>query len=226
VVRDPQRLARTLGHVFNRPELLTQALTHRSAPGPSNERLEFLGDALLGFVIAEAVWEQLPDADEGNLSRTRATLVKKDALARLARHLRLGDYLILGPGEARTGAHGRDSVLEDALEAVFGALYLDAGFVEAQRVILSLFADNLTVAVSQGQIKDPKTRLQEALQARRRPLPTYEILAIDGTQHAQSFRVTCSLPDQGLCTQGAGTSRRRAEQAAADLMLELIADDI
>ena len=225
MLRDPQRLARGLGQSFSRPELLKQALTHRSASGPSNERLEFLGDALLGFVIAEALWERLPDADEGDLSRTRATLVKKEALARLARQLQLGDYLILGPGEARTGAQGRDSILEDALEAVFGAVYLDAGFTVAKQLILQMFAEPLAAAVSQGQLKDPKTRLQEALQARRRPLPVYEILVIGGTQHEQSFQVSCSLADQGLSTQGTGTSRRRAEQAAAELMLEMIPHD-
>lgn len=226
MVRDPQRLARVLGHSFARPELLKQALTHRSAVGPSNERLEFLGDALLGFVIAEALWERLPNADEGDLSRTRATLVKKEALARLARQLKLGDYLILGAGEARTGAQGRDSILEDTLEAVFGAVYLDAGFAAAKQLILQQFAEPLTAAVSQGQLKDPKTRLQEALQARRRPLPVYEILEIAGSQHEQSFQVACSLVDQGLSTQGTGTSRRRAEQAAAELMLEMIANDL
>lgn len=226
MVRDPQRLARVLGHSFAHPELLKQALTHRSATGPSNERLEFLGDALLGFVIAEALWERLPDADEGDLSRTRATLVKKEALAQLARQLKLGDYLILGAGEARTGAQGRDSILEDTLEAVFGAVYLDAGFAAAKQLILRQFAEPLTAAVSQGQLKDPKTRLQEALQARRRPLPVYEILDIAGSQHEQFFQVACSLADQGLSTQGTGTSRRRAEQAAAELMLEMIANDL
>ena len=225
MLRDPQRLARRLEQSFSRPELLTQALTHRSAAGPSNERLEFLGDALLGFVIAEALWERLPQADEGELSRTRATLVKKEALARLARELQLGDYLILGPGEARTGAQGRDSILEDTLEAVFAAVYLDTGFTAAKQLILRLFAGPLTAAVSQGQLKDPKTRLQEALQARRRPLPVYEILDIAGSQHEQSFQVSCTLPDQDLSTQGTGTSRRRAEQAAAERMLEMIPHD-
>ena len=225
MLRDPQRLARRLEQSFSRPELLTQALTHRSAAGPSNERLEFLGDALLGFVIAEALWERLPQADEGELSRTRATLVKKEALARLARELKLGDYLILGAGEARTGAQGRDSILEDALEALFGAVYLDAGFATARQLILRLLAAPLTAAVSQGQVKDPKTRLQEALQARRRPLPVYEILDIAGSQHEQSFQVSCTLPDQDLSTQGTGTSRRRAEQAAAERMLEMIPHD-
>ncbi|MFZ1536512.1 MAG: ribonuclease III [Chromatiaceae bacterium] len=226
MVGDPSRLARILGYSFAHPDLLIQALTHRSAPGISNERLEFLGDALLGFVIAEALWQLLPEADEGDLSRTRASLVKKEALARLARLIKLGDYLRLGPGESRTGAHGRDSILEDALEAVFGAVFLDAGFEPAKTLILKLFREPLAEAVNQGQIKDPKTRLQEGLQAGKRPLPLYEILAIGGSQHEQSFRVACLLPDTGQTTQGSGTSRRRAEQEAAELMLEQIAHDI
>lgn len=223
MIGDPSRLARMLGHSFSHPDLLVQALTHRSAPGDSNERLEFLGDALLGFVIAEALWRLLPEAHEGELSRTRASLVKKEALARLARHIKLGDYLRLGPGESRTGAHGRDSILEDALEAVFGAVYLDAGFEDAKSLILRLFHEPLAEAVNQGQIKDPKTRLQEVLQARKRPLPLYEILEIGGSQHEQSFRVSCLLPDTSQTTQGSGTSRRRAEQKAAQIMLEQIA---
>lgn len=226
MIGDPGRLARILGHSFTHPDLLIQALTHRSAPGISNERLEFLGDALLGFVIAEALWELLPEADEGDLSRTRASLVKKEALARLARLIKLGDYLRLGAGESRTGAHGRDSILEDALEAVFGAVFMDAGFEPAKALILKLFREPLAEAVNQGQIKDPKTRLQEGLQAFKRPLPLYEILDIGGSQHEQSFRVACLLPDSGQTTQGSGTSRRRAEQEAAELMLKLIAHDI
>jgi len=226
VIGDSSRLARTLGHRFARPELLQQALTHRSAPGASNERLEFLGDALLGFVIAEAVWERLPTADEGNLSRTRSSLVKKEALARLARDIKLGDYLRLGPGEARTGAHGRDAILEDALEAVFGAIYLDAGFAAAREVILNLFSGPLAEAASQGQAKDPKTLLQERLQARRRPLPAYDIIAVEGSQHEQSFRVACTLTDTGQTTAGSGTSRRRAEQEAAELMLASLAPEV
>ncbi len=226
MIGDPSRLARILGYSFTHPDLLVQALTHRSAPGVSNERLEFLGDALLGFVIAEALWELLPEADEGDLSRTRASLVKKEALARLARLIKLGDYLRLGPGESRTGAHGRDSILEDGLEAVFGAVFVDAGFEPAKALILKLFREPLAEAVNQGRIKDPKTRLQEDLQAFKRPLPLYEILEIGGSQHEQSFRVACLLQDSGETTQGSGTSRRRAEQEAAELMLKLIAHDI
>jgi ribonuclease-3 len=223
--RDAGSLARTLGYPFADAGLLTQALTHRSAGGVNNERLEFLGDALLGFVIAGDLWRRLPEADEGDLSRTRASLVKKETLARIAREIKLGDYLRLGAGESRTGAHGRDSILEDALEALFGAIYLDGGFEAAQAVIMALFREPLEEAVSQDQVKDPKTRLQESLQAFKRPLPIYEILAIGGSQHEQSFRVSCLLPDTGQTTQGSGTSRRRAEQEAAECMLELITHD-
>jgi ribonuclease-3 len=223
--RDAGRLERTLGYPFKGAGLLTQALTHRSAGGVNNERLEFLGDALLGFVIAGDLWRRLPEADEGDLSRTRASLVKKETLARIAREIKLGDYLRLGAGESRTGAHGRDSILEDALEALFGAIYLDGGFEAAQAVIMALFREPLEEAVSQDQVKDPKTRLQESLQAFKRPLPIYEILAIGGSQHEQSFRVSCLLPDTGQTTQGSGTSRRRAEQEAAECMLELITHD-
>jgi ribonuclease-3 len=223
--RDAGRLERTLGYPFKGAGLLTQALTHRSAGGVNNERLEFLGDALLGFVIAGDLWRRLPEADEGDLSRTRASLVKKETLARIAREIKLGDYLRLGAWESRTGAHGRDSILEDALEALFGAIYLDGGFEAAQAVIMALFREPLEEAVSQDQVKDPKTRLQESLQAFKRPLPIYEILAIGGSQHEQSFRVSCLLPDTGQTTQGSGTSRRRAEQEAAECMLELITHD-
>jgi ribonuclease-3 len=222
---DPLRLARTLGHAFDRPELLEQALTHRSAGASNNERLEFLGDALLGFVIAEALWQRFPDADEGRLSRLRAALVKKESLARLARGLDLGGYLRLGAGELRTGGHARDSILADATEALFAAVSLDQGFAEAKRVILDLYREPLERVVAQGAVKDPKTRLQELLQADKRPLPLYAVLEVSGSQHDQSFLVSCSLEDTDRTTQGRGTSRRRAEQAAAEQMLELIEHD-
>lgn len=219
---DPSRLARAIGHRFQRLPLLSQALTHRSAAAENNERLEFLGDALLGFVIAEALWGRFPDADEGRLSRLRATLVKKASLARVARGLELGDYLSLGAGELRTGGHARDSILADAMEAVFAAVFLDRGFDAAREVILSLFREPLDRVVAQGATKDPKTRLQERLQAEKRPLPAYEVLDVSGSQHDQSFLVRCSLSDADESTQGCGKSRRGAEQEAAQQMLELI----
>ncbi|MGQ9659827.1 MAG: ribonuclease III [Thermochromatium sp.] len=217
-----QQFARSLGHRFAREELLVQALTHRSADAFNNERLEFLGDALIGFIIAEALCERFPKADEGTLSRMRASLVKRESLARLARELRLGDSLRLGAGELRTGGHTRDSILADALEAVLGAVYLDAGFERARAVVLELFAAQLDRTDVDGVGKDPKTRLQEWLQCYRRPLPEYRVLSIEGEQHDQTFIVSCQLQDAELTTRGVGTSRRRAEQAAAAAMLELI----
>lgn len=223
--QDLQRLVRALGARLESPRRLQQALTHRSAGAENNERLEFLGDALLGFVIAEALCERFPEADEGRLSRLRASLVNKEALAGLARRLELGEYLCLGAGELRTGGHARDSILADALEALFAALYLDLGFDGARAVILSVFREPLDRVSEQGSSKDPKTRLQELLQSRRRPLPEYEVLLVDGTQHAQTFRVRCTLTDRGQSTEGDGTSRRRAEQQAAQEMLGFLDHD-
>ncbi len=219
---DHRRFTEILGHRFGREDLLVQALTHRSFGSANNERLEFLGDALLGFVIAEALIERFPTANEGTLSRMRAALVKRESLAALARDLRLGDVLRLGTGELRTGGQARDSILADALEAVFGAVYLDAGFERARAVVLERFADRLAQIDANEPGKDPKTRLQEWLQAAHRPLPDYQILAIEGEQHDQTFTVSCKLQDAELMTQGTGTSRRRAEQAAAEQMLELL----
>jgi ribonuclease III len=223
VSADRRRLAHALHHPFAREDLLEQALTHRSAGAVNNERLEFLGDALIGFTIAEAVVSRFPQADEGTLSRMRATLVKRESLAQLARGLQLGDYLRLGAGELRTGGHTRDSILADALEAVLGAVYLDSGFGAARSVILALFHSPLEQLDDSSVGKDPKTRLQELLQARRRPIPEYEVLTIGGTQHAQRFSVRCVLPDDGQATRGEGSSRRRAEQASAQAMLALLA---
>ncbi|MFE8033185.1 ribonuclease III [Thiohalocapsa marina] len=202
--------------------LLRQALTHRSAGPRNNERLEFVGDALLGLVIADALWQRFPDADEGELSRRRAALVNKESLAGLARGLRLGDYLCLGPGETRTGGHARDSILADALEAVIGAVYQAQGFAVARDMVLRVFAQSLARIGQQDAVKDPKTRLQEILQARRRQLPDYALADVGGKQHAQRFAVHCRLPDLGLISQGEGTSRRRAEQDAAEQMLKLL----
>lgn len=207
------------------PERFEQALTHRSAGAHNNERLEFLGDALLGFVIAEALWQRFPEADEGRLSRARATLVRQESLAEQARALQLGDYLRMGSGEVRTGGHTRDSILSDAFEALLGAYYLDQGFAAAQTLILRLFADGLQQVAVKAPSKDPKTQLQEALQADQRPLPEYDVMDVSGKPHQQRFVVRCSLPDTGQASQGIGSSRRRAEQQAAETMLEQLASD-
>lgn len=222
---DLRRLARALGAPIGSTRLFEQALTHRSAAAENNERLEFLGDALLGFVIAEVLCERFPQADEGRLSRLRASLVNKETLAVQARRLELGEYLRLGAGELRTGGHARDSILADALEAVLAAVYLEQGFARAREVILSIFRDPLDAVSERGSSKDPKTRLQELLQAHHRPLPDYAVLAIGGSQHAQTFRVRCTLGDTGQSTEGDGTSRRRAEQQAAEQMLRVLDDD-
>ncbi len=214
------QLIQSLDYQFTHPELLDQALTHRSAGHINNERLEFLGDALLGFIIAEALFCQYPDADEGQLSRLRARLVKKESLANLARALDLGDYLHLGIGELRSGGHARDSILADAMEAVFAAVYLDGGLDAMRRLILHLYDAQLK-AISSGEvIKDPKTRLQELLQAQGASLPEYGILEIGGSPHEQEFQVYCRAVEYGFETKGSGSSRRRAEQQAAEFMLE------
>lgn len=215
-------LQRVLGCQIERRELYEQALTHRSASVANNERLEFLGDALLGFVIADALWRRYPDADEGELSRRRSSLVNKESLAGIARDLALGDHLRLGGGELRTGGFTRDSILADALEAILAATLLDRGFDEARNVILSVFEERLDHA-SETVAKDPKTQLQELLQARKRPLPTYEVLRVMGDQHDQHFVVRCSLLDDERTALGEGRSRKRAEQHAALAMLESIA---
>ncbi|WPL17230.1 Ribonuclease 3 [Thiorhodovibrio winogradskyi] len=220
-------LAPLLNHLSDRPpehpELFEQALTHRSAGRHNNERLEFLGDALLGFVIAEALWRRFPNADEGRLTRARASLVKQESLAERARALALGDYLRMGSGEIRTGGHARDSILSDAFEALLGAYYLDRGFDDARALILRLFDQGLDRAAQSAPAKDPKTRLQEALQAAQRELPEYEVIEVSGKPHQRHFVVRCLLSDTAEQTQGTGPSRRRAEQQAAEAMLSLLA---
>lgn len=211
-----------LGHRFDRPELLELALSHRSLGGEHNERLEFLGDAVLGMVIAEALYQTFGAADEGQLSRLRSKLVKRDTLAALARILELGSVLRMGPGELGSGGQERSSTLADTLEAIIGAIYLDAGFDTAKSFILNLYAEQLD-QLDPGQAdKDPKTRLQERMQAKNQDLPDYEVIEISGQQHNQRFVLSCRLPSSGQQTRGVGSSRRRAEQAAATAMLELL----
>lgn len=212
------------GHEFTNGQLLEAALTHRSASGPHNERLEFLGDAVLGLVIAEAVYQARPDSDEGDLSRLRASLVRKQTLAEIARELGIGPHIQLGQGELKTGGHRRESILADATEALIGAVYLDAGFDASRNMILRLYAGRLQDLPSPDELKDPKTRLQEWLQGQSRALPEYVILDVTGAAHRQEFTVACRLPDSGEETTAAGRSRRKAEQAAATSMLEKLRD--
>ncbi len=221
---DLRRLARVLGLPDMDEDLLGQALTHRSAGVVNNERLEFLGDALLGLIVAETLWERFPGADEHILTRMRASLVREETLARLARGLSLGAYLRLGSGELRSGGHARDSILADAMEALLAAVYLDQGFEGARTLVLSLLQEPLAQLRPERIVKDPKTRLQELLQSRHRTLPDYEVIEVAGTQHAQVFRVRCSLADDGGVAIGQGTSRRRAEQQAAALLLKALDD--
>lgn len=214
------RLRASLGYAFQQPGLLEEALTHRSAAPRHNERLEFLGDALLNLVMAEYLFQRYPQASEGELSRLRANLVKGETLAEVARGLKLGEELRLGQGEIRSGGAQRESILADALEAIFGAVYLDGGLNACRALILHLYRDNLAGLASAGELKDPKTRLQEYLQARQQPLPIYSVLEIRGEPHTQRFTVECAVVDRRAVA--VGNSRRKAEQDAARQMLGLL----
>ena len=211
--------ARIAGYVFRDPALLAQALTHRSAGAPHNERLEFLGDALVGLVVADALYLRWPKADEGAMTRARAELVRESSLARIARGFELGARITLGPGEMKSGGHRRDSILSDALEAVVGAIYLDAGFDACRDAVLPWFEPHIDALPAGGIGKDPKTRLHEWLQARQRPLPVYELLSESGEEHARTFHVRCQLAEPALEAEGSGSSRRAAEQEAASAIL-------
>lgn len=207
-------------HAFADPSLLHQALTHRSAGAPHNERLEFLGDAVLGVIVSDALYARWPKADEGSLTRARAELVRESSLAAVARELDLGPRLVLGAGELKSGGHRRDSILSDALEAVFAAVYLDAGLDTCRDVVLPLF-EKTFVALAGGRVaKDAKTRLQEWLQGRQRPLPVYELVSESGDDHAKLFLARCTTLDPPLAADGEGTSRRNAEQVAAAALLD------
>lgn len=212
-------LYKTLHYEFDDVGLFKQALTHRSAMGGNNERLEFLGDAILDFVISEAVFKARPAATEGDLSKLRASLVKDQTLAKLASELGIGDYLILGSGERKTGGHRRDSILADALEALFGAVFLDGGFAAARRMIKRAFDKRLDELPEAVDLRDPKTRLQEWLQSRAMELPVYEVVKVMGKAHVQRFEVSCTIAESGTVTLAEASSRRKAEQKAAARML-------
>lgn len=218
----PDRLLEALGHRFSDPDLLTLALTHRSAGGHNNERLEFLGDALINAIVAEALYLQHRKLEEGDLSRLRASLVNQEALADVARELDLGSYLTLGPGELKSGGYRRASILADALEALVGAVFLDAGFEAAQSAVQRLLSARLAAPQSVESLKDPKTKLQELVQARDLPLPVYAVAAVRGEAHQQIFHVSCSIDKLQIRTQGEAGSRRAAEQDAARRALELL----
>jgi ribonuclease-3 len=216
-------LLEALDYECRDPALLEAALTHRSAGGPHNERLEFLGDAVLNCVVARMIFREFASADEGDLSRFRASLVSGEALAVIAAEIHLGDQLRLGSGELKSGGFRRKSILADTLEALFGAIYLDGGFEAAARVIERLFVPRLDRLPSAAELKDPKTRLQELLQSKGLPLPAYAVETVSGEAHNQSFEVSCSVEVLGLKAIGKGASRRRAEQAAAAQLLQIMA---
>lgn len=205
---------------FADSSLLLTALTHRSAGSDNYERLEFLGDGVLNAVIGHALYLRRPQASEGDLSRLRASLVRESTLAALGRELNLQEYILVGAGEA--GSHRRESVLADVIESITGALYLDAGFAAAQEFLLRLFASRLDELPDAETLKDAKTRLQEYLQARERPLPEYAVQKTSGPAHKRCFEVACRLSDAQLITHAQGSSRRRAEQAAAQAMLDTL----
>jgi len=204
------------------PALFAAALTHRSASGSNNERLEFLGDAVLNLLVAEHLFRSFPEATEGDLSRLRARIVSGEPLAEVAAGLGLGDILQLGSGELKTGGFRRKSILADALEAVVGALYLDGGLEAARALVAELFHPLVAALPAAAELKDAKTRLQEYLQAISLALPRYTVDRVEGEAHSQLFHVTCDVKPLNLAAQGSGSSRRRAEQEAAERMLALI----
>jgi ribonuclease-3 len=214
-----QRLEAALGHGFARPDLLRQALTHRSFSSTNNEQLEFLGDSVLDCAIAATLCLRYPGLKEGDLSRLRANLVRQESLAEIALSLELGSYLALGEGELKSGGARRPSILADALEAIIGAIFLDAGFDVARTVVERLYRPAIDRINPENAIKDPKTALQEILQGKHLPLPRYKLLATRGEAHAQEFEVECEVPELTIRSTGIGASRRIAEQQAAERAL-------
>jgi ribonuclease III len=213
---------RSFGHVFQQPALCHAAVTHRSAGGEHNERLEFLGDSILNCAVARMLYDAHPEVDEGALSRLRATLVSGETLAQIAAGLGLSEHLRLGSGELKSGGFRRASILADALEAILGAIFLDDGFDAAAAAVARLMGPRMAQLPAADALKDPKTRLQEALQARGLALPVYSLIAATGEPHLQSFSVNCEVAAFGLSAAGEGASRRRAEQSAAAKVLGLL----
>lgn len=216
------RLQDALNYRFKDEALLQLALTHRSAASQHNERLEYLGDAVLGFVIADELYRRFPKVSEGDMTRMRASLVKGVTLAELGLELKLSEVIKLGPGELKSGGFRRESILADAVEAIFGAVYLDSGTEAVRALILALYQQRIEALVPGQRQKDPKTRLQEYLQGRRKALPEYEVVATEGDAHDQTFTVTCTVADLAEAVTGTGGSRRKAEQDAAAKTLELL----
>jgi ribonuclease-3 len=216
----PAALERRLGHKFADPRLLEQALTHRSRGADNNERLEFLGDGVLGCAVADELYARFPQLSEGKLTRLRASLVREEALAEVGKAVGLGEFLRLGEGELAAGPEPRPSILADALEAVLGAVFLDGGYDAARRAVLAAFGALIDRLDPERPAQDAKTRLQEVLQARHRQLPQYRVVSVQGQAHRQCFEVECEVVETGMKAKGTGTSRQRAEQQAAMAMLE------
>lgn len=220
-----ERFCRHLGYQFSDENLILKALTHRSASSQHNERLEFLGDAVLGMVIAKALFAKFPDIDEGQLSRMRSSLVKGKTLAIIAKEIDLGNYIYLGEGELKSGGFRRASILADGFEAVIGAVYLDAGFDATNDLILRMYGERLNAIDPSAAKKDPKTQLQELLQSRQFSLPEYELLTVSGEAHQQTFEVACVISEKSIKTLGTGSSRRNAEQLAAEKALSTLKEE-
>lgn len=219
----PEKFQTISGYRFKYTELLEQALTHRSfSRSHNNERLEFLGDSVLSLVISQHIYQQFPLADEGDLSRMRASLVKEKTLAEVARHIELGEFIQLGGGELKSGGFRRDSILSDVLEAIIGAIYLDGEFEQAQLAVLQLYRYQLENLPDIQSLKDPKTRLQEFLQGQQSELPVYDVVQTVGKAHDQTFTVKCLVSEYSIETSGKGSSRKKAEQLAAELALKKI----
>ncbi|MEX0962549.1 MAG: ribonuclease III [Pseudohongiellaceae bacterium] len=222
MVKKLDKLQQTLAYQFSDPDLARLALTHRSASSPHNERLEFLGDSLLGFIIAQILFERHPQATEGELSRMRASLVSKPALAAVARKLGLGEFLQLGSGESASGGADRDSILADSVEALIAAIYLDGGIKPCKAFVTGMNGSKLSSGVAAAKRKDAKTRLQEILQAQGKALPEYSVVTISGAAHEQVFHVSCQLESMGINAEGSGASKRLAQQEAAKKILDSI----
>lgn len=215
-------LLKKLEYAFSDNTLLDEALTHRSFSAKNNERLEFLGDGILNFVIADELFKSYPEVQEGDLSRLRATLVNKESLAEIANHLQLGDVIQLGSGELKSGGFRRPSILADAVESILGAVYCDGGFEPCRALIIRLYAKRLASKTDLQSLKDPKTQLQELVQSRRYALPDYQVTNITGQAHAQIFHVKCTIQEMRIEVEGEGKSRRKAEQVAADKAIVMV----
>ena len=220
-MKSVEQLQTIINYRFNDEQLLLTAITHRSySKNCNNERLEFLGDSVLGLVISGYLFKRLNNAAEGELSRVRASLVKEEALATVARDINLGDFLLLGSGELKSGGYRRASILSDAMEAIFGAIYLDAGFGQCENSILFLYEDYLVTLPSSIDLKDPKTTLQEYLQGKKIDLPEYQVIKTEGKSHDQVFTIECQISGLNIVALGKGSSRKKAEQMAASAALK------